>query len=102
MAMLMLGVGFHLAGEKTQVGTVVKYLALRYGVATLIAIASFYWLPFDLEVRKTIMILAFSPIASAVPAFTGEIDGDVGLSSAINSISIICSILFIVAILLLV
>lgn len=101
-AMLMLGVGFRLTGEKTQMGTVMKYLLLRYGVAVLIAIACFYGLPFDLEIRKALMILAFSPIASAVPAFTGEIDGDVGLSSAINSISIICSILFIVAILLIV
>lgn len=101
-AMLMLGVGFRLTGEKTQMGTVMKYLLLRYGVAALIAIACFYGLPFDLEIRKALMILAFSPIASAVPAFTGEIDGDVGLSSAINSISIICSILFIVAILLIV
>ena len=101
-AMLMLGVGFRLTGEKTQIGAVVKYLLLRYGVAMLIAFASFYWLPFDLEVRKAIMILSFSPIASAVPAFTGEIEGDVGLSSAINSISIICSIVFIVAILLIV
>ena len=48
------------------------------------------------------MILAFSPVSSSVPAFTGEIDGDVGLSSAINSIAIICSIVFIVAILLIV
>ncbi len=101
-AMLMLGVGFRLTGEKTQIGAVAKYLLLRYSVAALIAVGSFYWLPFDLEVRKAIMILAFSPIASAVPAFTGEIDGDVGLSSAINSISIICSIIFIVAILLIV
>lgn len=101
-AMLMLGVGFRLTGEKTQMGTVMKYLLLRYGVAALIAIACFYGLPFDLEIRKALMILAFSPIASAVPAFTGEIDGDVGLSSAINSISIICSILFIVVILLIV
>jgi hypothetical protein len=46
------------------------------------------------------VILAFSPIASAAPAFTADMKGDVGLSSAVNSISIVCSIIFIVAILL--
>lgn len=101
-AMLMIGVGFRLSGEKSQLGSIAKYLLLRYGVAAIIAVASFYWLPFDLEVKKAVMILAFSPVASSVPAFTGEIDGDVGLSSAINSIAIICSIVFIVAILLIV
>ena len=60
----------------------------------------FYLLPFAPEVRRTLLILVFSPISSAVPAFTENLDGDVGLSSALNSISIICSIVFIVVILL--
>ena len=42
------------------------------------------------------ILLVFSPIGAAVPAFTGEMKGDVGLSSAVNSLSIICSILFMV------
>ena len=37
-------------------------------------------------------LAAFSPIGSAVPVFTAELKGDVGLSSAINSICILCSI----------
>jgi len=52
-----------------------------------------------LEVRQALLILAFSPIASAAPAFTAEMDGDVGLSSAVNSISIVVSIVIIVGIL---
>ena len=32
------------------------------------------------------------PTGSAVPAFTNRLEGDVGLSSAINSISVVCSI----------
>ena len=48
------------------------------------------------------MILCFSPIASAAPAFTGDLKGDVGLASAVNSISIVVSIVLIVAVLLLI
>ena len=100
VAMLMLGVGFKLFGDTKQKGTIVKYLLIRYGVATLFALGCFYLLPFSLEVRQALVILAFGPIASAVPAFTEEIDGDLGLSSALNSISIVCSIVIIVGILL--
>ena len=56
-------------------------------------------LPFSLEIRQALVILAFSPIGSAVPPFTAELKGDVGLSSAINSIAIVISIVIIVALL---
>ena len=98
IAMLMLGVGFKLSGDKTQVGTIVKILLVRYGVAFVWAFV-FYHLPLELEARTALMILAFSPIGSAVPAFTEEMGGDAGLSAALNSISIICSIVFMLAIL---
>ena len=98
IAMLMLGVGFKLSGDRTQIGTIVKILLVRYGVAFLWA-TLFFNLPLELEARTALMILAFSPIGSAVPAFTEEMGGDVGLSAALNSISIICSIVFMLAIL---
>ena len=98
VAMLMIGVGFKLSGDKGQLGMIVRILAVRYGVALVLA-AIFYHLPFALEARTTLMVIAFSPIGSAVPAFTEEMKSDAGLSAAINSISIICSIVFMVAVL---
>lgn len=98
VAMLMLGVGFKLSGDKSQIGTILKILVVRYGVGLILAII-FYNLPIELEARTALMVLAFSPIGSAVPAFTEEMGGDAGLSAAINSISIICSIMFMVTIL---
>ncbi len=99
MAMLMIGVGFKLSGDKSQIGAIVRVLGVRYGIAILVALGCYFLTPFSLEVRQTLVILAFSPIASAAPAFTGEMKGDVCLSSAINSISIICSIIIIVTLL---
>ena len=98
VAMLMLGVGFKLSGDKSQIGTIAKILVVRYGVALVLAVV-FYNLPIELEARTALMVLAFSPIGSAVPAFTEEMGGDAGLSAALNSISIICSIVFMVTIL---
>ena len=99
MAMLMIGVGFELSGEKEQLGAIARILLTRYGLAAVLAMVYYFLLPFPLEVRQALVILAFSPIGSAVPGFTAELKGDVGLSSAINSISIICSIVIIVVLL---
>ena len=99
MAMLMIGVGFKLESNRSQMGRIAKMLSVRYGVAAVLAIIYYFVLPLDLEVRQALVILAFSPIGSAVPGFTGELKGDVGLSSALNSITIIISIVIIVTLL---
>lgn len=99
MAMLMIGVGFKLGGDMSQIGRIVKLLSIRYGLAALLASVFYFVLPFDIEIRRALVILAFSPIGSAVPGFTGEMKGDVGLSSAVNSISIVISIVIIVTLL---
>lgn len=101
MAMLMIGVGFKLElGEKKQVGTIVKLLAIRYSIATAFALIFYFLLPFELEVRQALVILAFSPIGSAVPGFTEQLKGDVGLSSALNSFAMVISITITVILLL--
>lgn len=102
MAMLMLGVGFKISGDSSQIHSIVKVLSARYGIAVLVSLGCFFLLPMDLEVRQTLALLAFSPIASAAPAFTGELGGDSGLSSAVNSLSIVISLFCIVAVLLLI
>ena len=99
VAMLMIGVGFKLTGDRSQLGYIIKHLSLRYGIAAVLALCFYFLLPFQLEVRQALVILVFSPIASAAPAFTGELQEDVGLASALNSISIICSIVIIVTLL---
>ena len=99
LAMLMIGVGFKLGGDRSQIGSILKILFTRYGVATMLALCCYFLLPFSPEVRQALVILVFSPIGSAVPAFTHDLKGDVGLSSAINSFSIICSIVIIVTLL---
>ena len=102
MAMLMLGVGFKISGDSSQIHSIVKILSVRYGIAVLVSLGCFSLLPLDLEARQTLALLAFSPIASAAPAFTGELGGDSGLSSAVNSLSIVISLFCIVAVLLLI
>ena len=99
-AMLMIGVGFKLEAKREQISTIAKLVAIRYSFALVMALACYNLLPFALEVRQALVILAFAPIGSSVPGFTGEMKGDVGLSSALNSICMVISIAIIVALLL--
>ena len=101
MAMLMLGVGFKMTLDKSGMGKIIQILFIRYSVSIALAAAFYFLLPFELEYRQALAILALSPIASAAPAFTGDLDGDIGLASAVNSISIVISIVLITGTLLL-
>ena len=100
LAMLMIGVGFKLELEKSKLGHIARILAVRYGIAAVLALCYWFLLPFDRIVRLALVILALSPIGSAVPGFTEELKGDVGLSCSVNSLSILISIITIVTLLL--
>ena len=99
LAMFTIGVGFKLSGDRSQFTDMAKILGIRYGVAVILALVFYFVLPFELEVRQALVILAFSPIGSAIPVFTAELKGDVGLSAAINSVAIVISIVIIVTLL---
>jgi len=99
LAMFMVGVGFKLEANRTQIARIVQILGIRYGMAIVLALCFYFLLPFELAIRQALVILAFSPIGSAVPPFTEQLKGDVGLSSALNSISMVLSIPIIVALL---
>lgn len=99
LAMLMIGVGFKTDMDFSQRGTIIRILTVRYTVAAVLALCYYFLLPFDLPVRQTLVILAFSPIGSAVPGFTAELKGDVGLSCTVNSLAIVISIVIIVTLL---
>ena len=98
VAMLMIGVGFRIKADKRQLGRLTKMVLLRYSIATVLALLFWFCLPYERLVRLTLVILAYSPIITAAPAFTGELRGDVGLSSAFNSICMAVSICIYVAV----
>jgi len=99
VAMFMLGVGFELSSDRKQLGAILKVVIVRYAVAAILACLIYFLLPVTDEIRKALVILVFSPIGAAVPAFTQELKEDVGLSSAINSVCILISIVIIVTLL---
>lgn len=99
LAMLMIGVGLNLTIDRSRLGIMAKVLLTRFAVAAVLAFGCYRLMPFALEVRQTLVILLFSPFTSTVPVYTAELGEDVGLASAINSLSIVISIVLIVALL---
>ena len=95
LALLMLGIGFEIRLKKDQTARLLKVLTLRYGIGLLMAATAYKLLPFGLEVRQALALVALGPVSSVGPAFTERLGGDVELASAINSISIVISIVMI-------
>jgi len=92
LAMLMLGVGFRLKITKDQLWTILRYLGIRYCVAAAFAALAWWVLPFAPEIRRVLVLLAFSPVTSSAPGFSHELKLDSGLSATINSLTILISI----------
>lgn len=92
LALLMLGIGFEIRMEKEKLARIIKILSVRYVIAVLLSAGFYFLAPFDLEVRQTLAIVSLGPVASVAPAFTGALNGDVEMASAVNSLSIIISI----------
>lgn len=92
LALLMIGIGFEIHMEREKLAQIMEIIVLRYGTALILSVMAFYLLPFSLEIRQTMAIVAFGPVSSVATAYTGQLGGDVELSSAVNSLSIVCSI----------
>jgi len=92
-------VGLRITSEKAQLKEIFRFLVSRYTVAAVLAVLCWFLLPFDVLVRRTVVILLFAPVAGSNLPFTREMEGDVGLASAMNSATVACSIPIIVALL---
>lgn len=100
LALLMLGIGFEIRMDKKKAAQIAKLLAVRYGAALLMALGFYFLSPFGTEVRQTLAIVSLGPVSSVSPAFTGALNGDIEMASAVNSLSIVISIAAITAALL--
>lgn len=95
LALLMIGIGFEIRMERDKIVRILQILVMRYGTGILIALGAYYLLPYELEVRQALALVVLGPVSSVAPAFTGKVGGDVELASAVNSLSILVSIVMI-------
>ncbi len=99
VAMLMLGLLFHIEFKKEYLGEIMKIVVLRHIFAVICAAAFYTLLPFDLVIRQTLVLTCFAPMSAVAPAYTGMCGGDEGMASCANSITILCSLVTITSLL---
>lgn len=97
LAMLSIGILFELKVDRRNLMEYLKFFALRYGTALLIAAGVYFLLPLPADIRQALCVLLMAPVASVAPLLTRERGGDGARSAQINSISILTSIAMMVA-----
>lgn len=96
LAMLTIGVGFRLGDNWSQIAAMARILLTRHSLGILMSVLSFTLLPLPLQWRRSLVILFLAPVSSSAPAFTARADCDYSLACAVNSMSIVISIVSIV------
>ena len=89
----MIGMMLEIHTNKEYLKKVFSLLAVRYLFSGVMALVLYYSLPFAEDVRKTLAVISFAPLASLACVFTEKCNGDTELSSMTNSISVIISMI---------
>lgn len=97
IAMLMIGMMFEPAGDRTKLTEAARELAVRYAIAAVFALACFFLTQFELVVRQTLAVLCFGPLSSLAPIYTDRCHSDTALASFTNSVSIAVSLVLMMA-----
>ena len=97
IAMLMIGMMFEPAGDRTKLTGAARELAVRYAIAAVFALACYVLTPFDLVIRQTLVVLCFAPLSSLAPIYTDRCHSDTALASFTNSVSIAVSLVLMMA-----
>lgn len=97
IAMLMIGMMFEPAGDRTKLTEAARELAVRYAIAAVFALACYVLTPFDLVIRQTLVVLCFAPLSSLAPIYTDRCRSDTALASFTNSVSIAVSLVLMMA-----
>ena len=97
IAMLMIGMMFEPAGDRTKLTEAAHELAVRYAIAAVFALACYFLTPFSLIIRQTLVVLCFAPLSSLAPIYTDRCHSDTALASFTNSVSIAVSLVLMMA-----
>lgn len=97
LGMMMIGIGFELHLSRSRLWRIAGVVFNRYLIAAVLAWIFYHYLPFDVEIRKILVLIAFAPISALCAVFTAKCHGDVAMSCTVNSITIVLSIIIMTA-----
>ncbi|MBR4017476.1 MAG: hypothetical protein IKK11_06660, partial [Oscillospiraceae bacterium] len=73
--------------EKAIIKDVLRIIGVRFAVAIVVALCSYFLLPLPLEIRQTLVIVAFAPISMVTTALTVKAGGNPAMTACTNSLS---------------
>lgn len=69
----------------------IKHITVRYALSAVLAFLFYRYLPFSLEIRQAMAVIALAPSSSLALIFTMKLKGDVIMAGNICSLSILLS-----------
>lgn len=100
LAMLMIGILLEIKLDFSQIKTIQKILVTRYAISIALSLCVYFLLPVDLVVRKMIVLCLFAPVSSVAPVFSSKLGSNSPVPAAVNSLSIIISIMILTGLIL--
>src|SRR5699024_4315697 len=76
LAMLMIGIAFEIKIERSKIQKSVFNLGVRYIIAIIFSLLTYFLLPVSSIGKKVLTIMFFAPIAAMTTGFTQEINSD--------------------------
>ena len=92
IAMFYLGLMFHLELKREYLGAIFALVAARHLFAAACAVTVYFLLPYEPVVRSALVFVLLSPMSAIAPAYVQMCGGDAGKASAANSVTILCSL----------
>lgn len=98
LAMVLIGIMLEFKMEKSEIKFILSSLITRYTFSIIMAVLIYMFLPFDLEIRKALVISVFAPLATAGVVFASKIGCKPSHLGVFSSFSIVISMISIIAI----
>ena len=92
VAMLLIGMMFEFRTRADKYRTMFSVIGMRLFFGAACSALLYFFLPFSLEIRQVLAVVAFAPVSSIAPIYTIRCQSDGALSSLTLSISILFSL----------
>ncbi|QIK72570.1 hypothetical protein G7070_10195 [Propioniciclava coleopterorum] len=100
IAMFMIGIGLEIVLDRRSYVVAARYLATRYAVVALAAIALWVLVPFSHMEKVVLTAVLVAPMAAMSSGFTAEADLDVSVSTFMTTFTVLVAIVAMPALLL--
>lgn len=95
IAMFIVGLLLDFEAKPSFIKSTVIILSVRYALALILSIITYYLLPFSLEIRQGLVLVLFAPIPALSSGYTESCKSESDVSSFASSCSFVISIVFI-------